>query len=223
MGYVAIIVIAMLGVALLVAVIGILVYLNERKRAERWQQAAAELAFEFLDKDEGLLAELGGFNLFSQGRRRKMRNLLRGTSSDTEVSIFDYRYTVGGGKNSTTHKQTAICFQSERLDLPDFELRPERWYHKIGTMFGYQDIDFSDFPEFSRKYILRGEDEQSVRDLFTAPVVEHFERLGGISAEGHGGRLVVYRHSRRVKPADVREFLEECFGVYSVLTERTAG
>lgn len=222
MGNVGIEVLIVLGIIVLIGGIGIAVYLHERKRTAQFQRIAAELSFEFFgDNDRGLLAHLADFTLFSQGRSRKMKNLMQGTSSETAVSIFDYRYTVGSGKNSSTHKQTVICFQSDRLNLPNFVLRPERWYHKIGSMFGYQDINFGDFPEFSRKYLLRGDNEQGVRDLFTADVVDFFEQLDGVCAEGHVGKLVVYRAGKRAKPADVRAFLKECFGVFSELTHST--
>ena len=182
------------------------------------RQVAAELSFEFVDSDERLLASLGDFPLFSQGSSRKMKNVLHGTSSNTEVSIFDYQYTMSGGDNSTTHQQTAICFQSERLHLPNFELRPESWYHKIGNMLGYQDIDFADYPEFSRRYLLRGDDEQGVRDLFTAAAIEQLEGHSDICAEGRADRLVVYRAGKRVKPFEVRGFLATGFDMYSAVT-----
>jgi hypothetical protein len=37
----------------------------------------------------------------------------------------------------------------------------------IVSAFGYQDIDFGNRPTFSSKYLLRGPDEPSVRNLFT--------------------------------------------------------
>jgi len=43
-----------------------------------------------------------------------------------------------------------------KLKLPFFELKPENTFHKIGQVFGYQDIDFEAFPNFSKGYLLRG-------------------------------------------------------------------
>ena len=192
----------------------------EKKRTAGMRQAARALSFQFLgEHDDGLSAELAGFELFSQGRARKLCNAMRGQGSDTAVSIFDYRYTVGSGKNSQTYRQTVVAFQSQRLALPSFHLRPERWYHKISSLFGYQDIDFGDFPVFSRKYLLRAASERAVRLVFTAPVLETIEKLDGISAEGQAERLIVYRLGRRVKPLEVKHLLEEGFAVYATLAE----
>ena len=79
------------AVIVVVVVFVIVAYVHERKRTEQLRQIAEELSFRFLGENDGdLLAHLGDFNLFSQGRSRKLKNLMVGTSSDTEVAIFDY-------------------------------------------------------------------------------------------------------------------------------------
>jgi hypothetical protein len=100
--------------------------------------------------------------------------------------------------------------------LPTFSLRPETIWHKIGGWFGHQDIDFESHPGFSRLYLLRGRDEEAIRRLFTAEVLAFYEGQSGLSTEGAGNRLVVYRHAKRIAPADTRSFLEEGFGVLGV-------
>jgi hypothetical protein len=60
-----------------------------------------------------------------------------------------------------------ISFQSSLLSLPEFELRSENMFHKIGKAFGCQDINFESHPEFSKRYLLRGADEEAVRTFFT--------------------------------------------------------
>lgn len=209
------------GAILVMAVIVITTRIREKKRTDKLREVAAELSFEFTESDEHRLARLADFPLFSQGRARKMKNVLRGESRKTEVAIFDYCYTTGSGKNSRTHHQTAVCFRSERLDLPNFTLRPEHWYHKIGNMLGYQDIDFADYPEFSREYLLRGDDEESIRDLFTAATIEQFDGQTGICLEGRGNRLIVYRAGKRVEPFEVQDFLATGFDVYAGFASET--
>ena len=48
------------------------------------------------------MSEHAAFHLFSQGRSKKIRNLMRGTVRDSNLSIFDYQYTVGAGKHQHT-------------------------------------------------------------------------------------------------------------------------
>lgn len=202
------------------ALVGVIIHFAwryERKRAEALRQAASELGFQFAEDDPSLPDRFGSLRLFSQGHSKKVRNVLRGAGQNAEVSILDYSYTVGGGKNKRTYRQTAVCLESPELRIPDFELRPEHLFHRIGGLFGYQDIDFGDYPEFSRKYLLRGTNEPAIRSVFDAAVVAHLESLDRAYVEGHPGQLVFYRHAKRVRPEEVRGLLEEAFGVFALL------
>ncbi len=206
------------GVVALVAVIAYVSYLQETKRTEALRQAAEELQFDFTPKDGGLLNDLAGRGLFlfSQGHGKKVYNVLRGRAGGLEVAIFDYTYTTGGGKNSHTHRQTVVAFRFDGPALPAFSLRPENVWHKIGHLFGYQDINFDEHPAFSSRYLLRGPDEAAVREVFTDEVLSFYEDMRGVSTEANGDRLLFYRHDKRVKPDGVRPLLEEGFKVLAV-------
>ncbi|MCK4820866.1 hypothetical protein KA005_34185, partial [bacterium] len=138
-------------------------------------------------------------------------NVLERGDSDGRITIFDYKYTVGSGKSSHTYKQTVVYFQSDDLALPDFALRPERIFHKIGSVFGYQDIDFETSPEFSRHYLLRGVNETAIRNLFGMDVLAYFEREKSkkMCVEGNDKHLIYYKSGKLIKPEDIRIELEE--------------
>ena len=142
--------------------------------------------------------------------------MLHGENQNTELAIFDYRYTTGSGKNSTTSKQTVIYFRSPTLDLPHFAVRPEGIFHKIGGAFGYQDIDFQAHPQFSQMYLLRGNDEPRIRELFGEERIAFFESHPKISVEGADNQLVFYRRRKRSKPEGVRQFMDEGFRVFTL-------
>jgi hypothetical protein len=205
-------------VVVLMVVVAVLSIRADRKRSEGLRRVADEMGFEFHpDPGEGILARYPGFHLFSQGRSRDVRNLLRGQAGGLEVSIFDYAYVTGGGKSRHTWRQSVLAFEFADADLPGFSLRPEQWFHKVGQWLGYQDIDFESHPTFSRKYLLRnGEREEAVRALFADRVLEYYEAHPNVCTEGCGGRLVYYRAQQQIGPADVRPFLEEGFEVLAL-------
>ena len=191
--------------------------IHERKRTDALRLAAQKMGFEFHPNgDTLLLSRLKRFHLFSTGRSRRMTNMLHGHAQGIELAIFDYKYTTGGGKNSHTWRQTVACFRSERLNLPDFSLRPEHVFHKIGGLLGFQDIDIDQYPDFSRSYLLKGSDEEAVRGVFGDPVLAFYERTTGLSTEGAGDCLIHYRSSRRIKPSEVMSFMEDGFGVFEL-------
>lgn len=214
------VILAIAGVAGIIVLIIVLAIRAERKRREAMQMVADELGLPFFPKgDESLINHLSGFHLFSQGRSKKITNMIHGDTEDVDLGIFDYRYTVGGGKNSSTYNQTVVCLQSPHLALPEFAMRPEHFFHRIGGLFGFKDIDFESHPGFSKAYLLRGPDEEAVRQLFRDDVLSYFETQKRICVEGARGTLVFYRSGRRVKPSEIRTLMEEAFQVFSLLRE----
>ncbi|MGI9471696.1 MAG: hypothetical protein ACR2NZ_09210, partial [Rubripirellula sp.] len=113
-----------------------------------------------------------------------------------------------------------MSFRSVNLDLPAFELRPESVFHRIGKVLGYQDIDFESHPEFSKRYLLRGQDEDAVRAMFTPELLSFFESQEKVSAEASGDLLVFYRAGKRLKPEMIRAFMEEGFAIFGQMSSR---
>jgi len=178
---------------------------------------ADELGLPFFPTgDKSLIDHLSGFHLFSQGRSKKIVNMIHGDTDAMDLAIFDYRYTVGSGQHSSTHSQTVICFQSDELNLPEFSMRPEGFFHKIGGMFGYKDIDFESHATFSKAYLLRGPDEAAIRELFREEMLSHFETQKRLCVEGAGNTLVFYRAGRRVKPDEIHSLMEQGFQVLAL-------
>lgn len=202
------------GTIVVVVAIFYFSYRWAKQRTEALQAIAVQFGFRFQPLgDEQLFAQLNGFHLFSQGRSKKIRNLMQGATHDLEVSFFDYQYTTGSGKNSHTWRQTVIWFAIPDPPLPTFSLRPEGFWHKIGEWFGYRDIDFDTHPTFSKKYLLRGEDEAAIRERFTEQILDWFQEHLNRSTEGSGNYLLHYRHSKRLKPEEIRQWMEEGFEV----------
>ncbi len=192
-----------------------------RMRAGLLKSRADELGFEFHpDGDKDLKDWLSRFRLFSKGRSRKFKNILRGRTCDLDVVVFDYQYTTGYGNYARTYETSVVGFRTYDINLPEFVLRPERFWNRVGvTLFGQQDIDFDTHPVFSKAFLLRGPDETAIRELFTESVLTHFESQSGVSVEAAGGTLLLYRHARLVGPADVRAFLTDGFALLEQFRE----
>ena len=206
------------GIFLVIIAIIAISAVCESQRRKKIQQAATDLGFGF-EKTCPPPAEMGcgHLNLFDKGRHRHCKNALTGKLEDVHVSLFDYRYTTGHGKHKRTHHQTVATFQLPTPRFPAFELVRENFLHKIGQAFGYQDIDFDDFPEFSKRYLLRGRDETAIRAFFTPDTLHFFEQFNEKwTVEADGQWLIVYQPSKRVKPASLSTFLEETWKLFLV-------
>lgn len=192
-----VLVIVIAGIMGVLALIGAIIYAAhkyEKARTEAFQAAAEDLGLEFHPTGDPVVQEaIGHLRLFNQGHARRIQNMLSGQTDDIEIAIFGYRFVTGGGKNQQTHNQTVISFQSPNLSLPNFELRPEHLFHKIGQALGYKDIDFDSHPVFSKRFLLRGPDEATIREFFKPELLEFFESHQGVSVEASGDRLIYYR------------------------------
>jgi hypothetical protein len=211
------------GFFLVVGLFIFAVYKYEKARTEQFQAVSDELGLQFHPKgDPAFQSSISHHRLFNQGHSRRTKNMIFGQTEDIELAIFGYRYTTGSGKHQQTHQQTVISIQSPHLALPEFELRPENFLHKIGKVFGFTDVNFDSHPLFSKRFLLRGSDVAAIRDLFTSELLEYFETQEGVSVEATKDGLIFYRASKRIKPTDVRAFMEEGFRVYGILRQPEA-
>ena len=182
----------------------------EKKRREELKTAAVRMAFSFSpEKDANLPLSIGNMSIFTKGYGRKAYNIMKGEMMRNHWTVFDYKYTVGGGKSSHTYSQTVASAQLHDMSLPKFSLGPESFFHKIGDMLGYKDIDFDSNPEFSKRYLLKGPDESAIRKLFTHDIMHYFEKrtAGTINVETDKNNIIVYTSGRRVDAKGLRAFI----------------
>ena len=193
----------------------------EGKRTEALSQAASALGLVFEPRgDLDLLRATADLPLFNRGRSRQVRNVMRGRAAgEGDIKIFDYRYTTGGGKNSHTWRQTVALFPAGD-GLPDFVLAPENIFHRIGKLFGYQDVDFDENREFSSRYLLRGRDETAIRAAFTSDRLAFLAGEPGWTIEARSGHLAVYKARRRVRPEELQTFVSDSQRVAQAMRAR---
>src|ERR1043166_1505070 len=193
-------------VVIIVLVVVLLSYQNkkEKQRTKALEVTAAQLGWSFSAiAPMNMIAGLERFALFNQGHGKKIKNFMYGQASGVKAAVFDYIYTVGGGKNSHTYFQSVVYLEPANLNLPSFSLRPENFFHKMLSAFGYQDIDFGQRPEFSKHYLLRGEDENSIRQTFNDRVLTFYESYPGTCTDAGANQIFVFRSEHRVEPQQI--------------------
>jgi hypothetical protein len=181
---------------------------KERERTQALQPLAATLGWSFAPNAPlNMIAGLERFTLFSQGHRKEIKNFMYGDAQGVKAAVFDYIYVTGSGKNQQTHFQTVVYLEPANLNLPMFALRPEHFFHRIISALGYQDIDFGQRPEFSKQYLLRGQDELAIRQTFNNRVLAFFESYPGTCVDAGGNQLFVYRAGYRFQPHEVEGYV----------------
>lgn len=222
-----IITVAIVGgiVAFLVGIV-VFILLLERKRTRKVAAVATSLGFGFrkdaTEEDRSLLANsaLAGF-----GRSHVFSNVMEAPpKDDLRLTMFDFAYTTGFGKSRRTTTQTALRMDTPLLNLPSFLLQPENFLTKAFKIAGFNDINFAEHAEFSKRYHLRAKDEAAVRQLFTPAIVQWCEAQSPrVTVEGNGNRLLMYRHGKRPKPEQIDAFLNEGKTLLALFVQANAG
>ena len=201
------------------------------KRSGDLEKVANHLNIPFYRKgDDSLYDHLEYFYLFSKNSKSQIANMLHQEDKETELAFFDFTFEVGTGGSTTSvgdsgavggvsdateYKQSVVYLCSPKLDLPQFVLRPEKNYHQSLNL---QDIDFTSHSKFSDDYLLQGNPEESVRNLFNEKLLEFFESKPGLCVEGGADQMLFYRLNELISPENLSQFLEEGMEVLSKFT-----
>lgn len=190
--------------------------------ANRTQQLASiayQLKLDFYPEDQwGLIGLLEDFKLFNKGIRKKITNVMRSRDDmlESDLRIFDYTYTISTGKSSRRFRQTVFFMDSRKLGLPDFRMRPEQFIHKIGALIGFEDIDFEEHPDFSRKYYLKSSDEYYLRASLKEGFFKFFSVETGWFVEGLNYYLIFYRKDTLFPPTKIQNFYRKGMEVFDL-------
>ena len=135
--------------------------------------------------------------------------------------IFDYQYTISTNNSRKTYHQTVLFINSKHLGLPQFSLQPEQVWHRLTTWMKLEkDIDFDSHEDFSKSYLLKGEDEEIIRHVFNPEVLNFFTIHKNWYMEGINYYLIFYSRSERFHPSvPARTFVlwvENCMILFEV-------
>lgn len=236
-------------VSVIVAVVVGISWINQ-KRLEGMAVIAKELGLRFYPKgDNSLFPLLDPLEFFAYGQHQRVQNLIKGviqrSGHHLTIAIFDYYYTVGNyntlqsDDESKTFGQTVLLIYDDSLQIPNFSLRPEHLFDKVGHFFGYEDINFVDFPNFSRNYRLQGKSEAGVRSLFQANLLKFYEKRK-ICTEAQGTHVLIFpagdhrnsqsvyvekdktfTQSRLLPPEEIKAFLDTGLRLVSLLRQNS--
>lgn len=206
--------------AMILVCIYLIITFPENKRTKDLQKVAGSLNFTFCQRDDDLLSHMTGFNTVHPDGKIRIRNIMRGSANDVDITIMDcwYRVDANGGGGYYWYKQTAILFNSALPDILDFTLEPKGIVDKIGDVFSIHGIDFDRHPKFSKQYQLLGPDKNAIRSVFGDNLLSYYESAEkGIVTEVKKHKFLFYRYGKKVRPRDIKAFMEEALHVFSMM------
>lgn len=188
-------------------------------RSQQLAEVAYRLGVDFTPEDEWRFMNLlTDFKIFKRGHRRSITNIFRSRDEflETDLRIFDYQYTISSGKSHHRYRQTVFFADSRKLGLPEFRMKPENFFHKIGSLLGFEDINFENYPEFSNQYYLKSTDEEYLRATMHDGILRFFSKEKGWRLEGINYYLIFYRHNVLMPPEKIKQFYDKGMQVFDL-------
>lgn len=159
-------------------VAGLAVYSVLRSRARRQDLAewAIQQGLDFAPENVGDLdSRYPAFACLREGSNRYAYNVAAGLWYQRPVLAFDYHYethsTNSKGESETTHWCFSAVIVGSTVPLKPLLIRPEGWFDKVKSFFGFEDINFES-AEFSRKFFVQAPDRKWAYDVLHQRAME---------------------------------------------------
>jgi hypothetical protein len=120
-----------------------------------------------------------------------------------------------------THITVAYVTEFE-TQIPDFALEPEGLWSSFSELVHGKDIDFSEFPTFSEKYYLRGEDEGAIREFFSESLIKFLEKNEEIHLECHKNKLLFYAKRDLLETTEIKTLVSYAERLLKVIGQKVA-
>lgn len=158
-----------------VAVFGVYAWQQEQKRKEALLVWATARGWTLRTATRrGVDHDFPGLGFLARGRSRRAKNVVTGTHRGRPVTLFDYRYTTGSGKNKQTHRLGVVVVGTDHPVIP-LTIRRENPFDKVGEFLGADDIDFES-AEFSRTFFVKSGDRKWAYDVIHQRTMDYLLR-----------------------------------------------
>ena len=147
-----------------------------------------------------------GFNFGINSRIAHAQNIVSGKYEGVRLIYSEIVYDRSLDTISPDSQLSAIIIIPPS-DIPVFILEREGFFEKVTDLAYKADIDFTAHPVFSDKFLLKGPDEQKIRDFFHPGLIRKIEQNPRFHIESNGRAIILYRFDK----ADDNQSISELF------------
>jgi MFS superfamily sulfate permease-like transporter len=176
------------------------------KRQIRLQKISIEMGWSFEREVDWNTSYLRNFRFFESRPIERKTNSIKGKDSRHNVNweIADIVFDEGAMLSLEVFHTTVQVIRLN-TNIPRFSLEKEGLFDKIfdrvKAYSGFRYRDFKLYPKISKKFLLMGEDDQTVTTLFNRKLVKFLEKHEIHHIESNGEALIIFRYLH-IAPAD---------------------
>lgn len=181
-------------------------------RQRRLKRLAAEHGWTYRQEMDWDTSYLRNFRFFETRPIERKANVISGAYPDlqAEWEISDITFDEGALMATEVYNTTVQVLRLPK-PVPKFVLEAEGFFDKIFdrvlAFSGQKDIDFQLFKQFSSQFLLKGEDEEAIRNLFTPGMIRFLESENIYHIESNGEALLIFRYLRLARVEEMQNML----------------
>ncbi|HAR19393.1 MAG TPA: sulfate transporter [Cytophagales bacterium] len=192
-------------------------YLNNpsiitRNTLNKRQQELADYAManglEFEERIKSKMVKLSLSPFMIARKAKTIENLLVGSTDNYNYFFADIYLEEGAYLTKMGRNMTVVYVSGIRNELPDFSLEKEGLLDLLGFSAS-QDIDFKNYPLFSKRYLLTSNAPNKVRSLFSDDLIRFFETENNIFVECVNNSLLIHSDSGLLEANDLEAYTEK--------------
>lgn len=196
-------------------------------RQKRLRNLATERDYTYSSEVNWQTSYLKQFHFFEIRPIERKYNCLNGSFKELNVSweIADVMFNEGQTFTAETFNTTLMVLKLNRK-LPIFTMEKEKAYERLFdrviALTGYKDIEFEMYPNFSRKFLVMGNQVDEVRSLFTDEVISFFEEHQISHIESNGEALLIFNKLKLARTDETLEFIKYGEDLAALLQSKNA-
>ena len=144
------------------------------------------------------------------------------SSKDEKQHLFDLSYSEGAFIAKDDIKASFLFIKLNRA-IPHFVLDRENIFGGVNDQVGYADIDFDQYPDFSRRFYLGGKDPNAIRAFFNQQLIFFFESHRYYRVESTGDCLLIKGRNRLSSIQEIKRLLAFSNELMSLINPQTHG
>ena len=127
----------------------------------------------------------------------KENNIISSQMGGFDFTVSDL-VIIKGAETTEIQKEITVLRLGVKRDVPRFSLTSEDLTDDILDFIGMGDIvpmaiGIKEYPNFSNKYLLKGDDEKEIRKFFNSKLLQFFEQHIGYALDSDGESVIIYK------------------------------
>ena len=183
------------------------------QRQKRLRNLATEKDFQFSSQVDWNTDYFKKFHFFEIRPIERKYNSLKGSFQGIGMSweIADITFNEGQAFTAETFNTTVMVLKLNKK-IPVFSMEKEgvlgKIFDRVMAFTGYKDIDFEMYPDFSKKFLLMGNNESEIRSFFTEEIVRFFENNQIYHIESNGNALLIFDKIKLARTDETVAFID---------------